>query len=276
MRRCSIEKGLEIVPGDMGDYEQLAAYHYRGERPVAVKAVFALRPRRPLGSLGRRSAGVIVYTMPNPRVEMRTIATGGIFAGLDRQTELSLLNRSIRCIARVIVEPRLRGIGLASRLVRETMPALGVPIIEALGVMPLVNPFLERAGMKAFEPRVPVEHVELIEAFSAVGIEDGDLVDPGRVQGRLDELPHAAAQFIEARIQQFIRSHGTRRTMPPGMERTRYILARLTHRPVYYIWFNPSMKEDCGLRISGSQRLPLSINNHKSEIKNPISEVKPS
>jgi hypothetical protein len=237
-RTCSIAKELELVPGDRGDYEHLAAYHYRGERPVAVKAVFVLRPRRPLGSLGRRPAGVIVYTMPNPRVEMRTIATGGIFAGLDRQTELSLLNRSIRCIARVIVEPRLRGIGLASRLVRETMPVMEVPIIEALGVMPLVNPFLERAGMKAFEPRIPLEHVELIEAFSTVGIEDSDLVDPPRVQNKLEALAVPAGQFIEARIRQFVRSHGTRRTMPPGLERTRYILARLTHRPVYYIWLN--------------------------------------
>jgi hypothetical protein len=27
--------------------------------------------------------------------------------------------------------------------------------------------------------------------------------------------------------------------MPDGLERTRYILGRLTHRPAYYIWFNP-------------------------------------
>ena len=176
MRTCSIARELELVPGDMSDYEQLGRVPLPRRAAGCRQGGVCAASRRPLGSLGRRPAGVIVYTMPNPRVEMRTIATGGIFAGLDRQTELSLLNRSIRCIARVIVEPRLRGIGLASRLVRETMPAMEVPIVEALGVMPLVNPFLERAGMKAFEPRVPVEHVKLIEAFSAVGIEDGDLV----------------------------------------------------------------------------------------------------
>ena len=182
MDTCSIHRELEIVPGDMSDYGLLAAYHYRDSRPVGVKAVYTIRPKRALGSFGRRPAGVIVYTMPNPRIELRTIATGGAFSGLDRQTELELLNRHVRCIARVIVEPRFRGIGLAVRLVRETMPMLNVPIIEALGVMPLVNPFLERAGMKSFEPRVPVEHVELLEAFSAVGIEEGDLIDPETVQ----------------------------------------------------------------------------------------------
>jgi hypothetical protein len=140
-------------------------------RPVGVKAVYTVRPKRALGALGRRPAGVVVYAMPNPRIELRTIATNGVFHGLDRQTELELLNRHVRCLARVVIEPRFRGIGLAVRLVRETMPRLNVPIIEALGVMALVYPFLERAGMRCFEPRVPVEHVELLEALSAVGIE---------------------------------------------------------------------------------------------------------
>jgi len=242
MHTCSIHKELEIVPGDMSDYRSLALYHYRDGAPGVVKAVYTIRPKRAWGALGRRPAGVIVYAMPNPRVELRTIATQGLFAGLDRQTELQLLNRHVRCLARVVVEPRFRGIGLAVRLVRATMPRLNVPIIEALGVMPRVNPFLERAGMQCFEPRVPVEHVELIEALSAVGIEEDDLIDPERVQEGLDRLGRAARVFLEVRVQQFLKSHGSRRTMPDGLERTRYILGRLTHRPAYYIWFNPRQR----------------------------------
>jgi GNAT superfamily N-acetyltransferase len=246
MHTCSIHRELEIVPGDMSDYQLLAAYHYRDGRPVGIKAVYTIRPKRALESLGRRPAGVIVYAMPNPRIELRHIATRGAFHGLDRQTELQLLNRHVRCLARVVIEPRFRGIGLAVRLVRETMPRLNVPIIEALGVMPLVNPFLERAGMQYFEPRVPVEHVELLEALSIVGIEENDLIDPGRVQQELDRLGAAAHTFIEAGIQRFLKSHGSRRTMPPGLERTQYILGRLTHRPAYYIWFNPLLHQALG------------------------------
>jgi len=246
MHACSIEKELEIVPGGLGDYAQLEACHYRSERPVAVKAVYVLRSRERLGSLGRKPAGVIVYTMPNPRVELRTVATGGRFAGLDRHTELELLNRSVRCIARVVVEPRLRGIGLATRLVRETMPRMNVPIVEALGVMPRVNPFLERAGMTSFAPRAPVEHVMLTEALGVVGIQESDLVSSELVQARLDALCGAQADFIERHIAEFLKSHGTRRTMPPGIERTRYLLGKLTHRPAYYIWFNPSMTSEVG------------------------------
>jgi len=261
MHTCSIHRELEIVPGDMSDYRLLAAYHYRDGRPVGIKAVYTIRPKRALGSLGRRPAGVIVYAMPNPRIELRRIATHGAFHGLDRQTELQLLNRHVRCLARVVVEPRFRGIGLAVRLVRETMPRLNVPIIEALGVMPLVNPFLERAGMQCFEPRVPVEHVELLEALSAVGIEEDDLVDLERVQQGLDRLGAAARTFIEARIQRFLKSHGSRRTMPGGLERTRYIQSRLTHRPAYYIWFNPLRIDDCGLRIGAAGPMQSASHN---------------
>jgi GNAT superfamily N-acetyltransferase len=233
---------LEIVASDLADYRHLACHHYRGGSPVGVKAVFIVRPTASMGSFRRRPAGTIVYTMPVPRVELRDVATDGIFKGLDRQTQLTLINRNVRCIARVVIEPRFRGIGLATRLVRETMPRVNVPIVEAVGVMPLVNPFLQRAGMMIFAPRLRLEHTTLVEALSIVGIEEDELIDPAGVQRRLDALPKSAAQFIEGRVQRFLNSHGKRRTMPPGIERTRYVLNTLTERPAYCIWLHPTLE----------------------------------
>jgi GNAT superfamily N-acetyltransferase len=242
MQLCSLHNKLEIVRGDMGDYEQFVCYHYRGERPASVKAVFIARHKAAMGSLHQKPVGAIVYAMPVPRVELRHVATGNLFKGLDRQTQLALLNRNIRCIARVVIEPRFRGIGLATRLVRETMPQMDVPIVEAVGVMPLVNPFLEKAGMKVFAPRLRLEHIELVEALSTAGIEEDTLIDPAGVQNRLDALPQSVADFIETRVRRFLKSHGTRRTMPPGIERTRYVLSKLTERPAYHIWFHPTLE----------------------------------
>jgi len=254
--RCSLHAKLEVVPGEAADYASLAAYHYRDERPTAIKAVFLLRPKRPLGSFGTQPAGVIVYGMPNPRVALRRVATNGLFANLDRQTELALINRNVRCIARVIIEPRFRGIGLATRLVRETLARMETPIIEALAVCGAVNPFLERAGMTAFAPHVDAYHAELIEALSAVGIEAGAnedcpvranddsplRIDAKALQQRIEALDGARAAFLERSIQRFLKSHGSRRTMPPGLERTRYILTRLTSRPRYYLWRHPTLE----------------------------------
>ncbi len=242
MHTCSLNGRLEIVAGEPADYERLSRYHYRGGLGGAVKAVFTIRPKTAIGSFRKGPAGVIVYAMPVPRVELRNVATGNIFKGLDRQTQLALINRNIRRISRLVIEPRFRGIGLATRLVRETMPRMDVPIIEAAGVMPLTNPFLEHAGMTAFAPRSRLEHVELIEALSVVGIEEDELIDPQAVQKKLDALSGSEADFAEIRMRKFLRSHGKRWAMPPGIERVRYVLSKLTERPAYHIWFHPGLE----------------------------------
>jgi hypothetical protein len=243
MRRCSVCQKLRIVPGSRDDYKALAHYHYRDTQPGPFAAIFALKPESTWAApSGVKTVGVIVYTTPCPRVEIRNLATGGLFAGFNRATQLALLNKNVRCIARVIIEPRFRGLGLASRLVRETMPRINVPIVEAMAVMGLVNPFFEKAGMKAFVANMPARCIQLIEAFSMVGMERQELIDPQKVQRKLDRLSAMSADFIELEIKRFLQSYGRRRNSNAGLERTRYILSKLTSRPVYYIWFNPELE----------------------------------
>jgi hypothetical protein len=188
-----------------------------------------------------RTVGVIVYSTPMPEVKLRNVATDNFFTGFDKSTQLALINKNIRCISRLIIEPRFRGLGLASRLVRRTMPKMNIPIIEAMAVMGLVNPFFEKAGMKAYTAKIPVRNVQLIEALSMVGIEAKELVNPQKVLQKLDRLPAPKAEFIELQIKRFLQSYSKRRDMQPGLERTRYVLSKLTIRPIYYIWFNEKL-----------------------------------
>ncbi|MCK4292646.1 MAG: hypothetical protein KAY65_05575 [Planctomycetes bacterium] len=243
MRSCSLSRGLQIVAGGIDDYKKLACYHYRDSSLGPFAAIFALKATdRLAGRLGGEPVGVIVYRMPGPALELRTVATGGFFTGFDRGTALPLINKNIRCIARVIIEPRFRGLGLASRLVRETMPTMNCPIVEALAVMGLVNPFFEKAGMTAYVAKTPARCVRMVEAFSTVAIEQRELIDPQCVRQKLARLDKAQAGFIEREIKAFLQSYGRRRDMLPGLERTRYVLSKLTFRPVYYIWFNPNLE----------------------------------
>ena len=64
---------------------------------------------------------------------------------------LKLLNGEMRCISRVVIEPRFRGIGLGRYLVAETLARAGVELVEAMAAMGQVNPFFERAGMRRYE-----------------------------------------------------------------------------------------------------------------------------
>ncbi|KPL24204.1 MAG: hypothetical protein AMJ75_04425 [Phycisphaerae bacterium SM1_79] len=240
MQSCSICNKLQIVGGSLDDYRLLAHYHYLDSRPAPFTAIFALKPD-PTAGLRQQAVGVIVYSPPSPVLELRNVATDNFFAGLNRSTQLALINRNIRRISRVIVDPRFRGLGLAVRLVRETMPQMNVPIIEAVAVMGLINPFLEKAGMKAYAATMSVRSLRLVEALSMVGIEQRLLIDPHQVSQRIDRLGTAKAEFVEFEIRHFLKSHGRRRNMQPGIERTRYILSKLTVRPTYYIWFNPKL-----------------------------------
>jgi len=234
MQGCSVCENLQIVPGCLDDYKRLARYHYLGSQTGPVSAIFVL------SRAGFKTpVGVIVYSNAPAVLELRNIATNHAFAGLDRSTQLELINANIRRISRLIIEPRFRGLGLASRLVRETMPLVNVPIVEALAVMGWVNPFFERAGMKAYKAKPSEANVQFVEALSIIGIEQAELIDPEQVQQKLERLGDCEARFIEHQIRQFLKSHGRRRDMPSGLERTQYILTKLTARPVYYIWFNP-------------------------------------
>jgi GNAT superfamily N-acetyltransferase len=234
MTNCSVSENLQIVQGCLDDYKRLAHYHYRGSHSGPASAIFALRRAG-----CKTPVGVIVYSTASVVLELRNIATGHLFAGLDRSTQLALINANIRRISRVVIEPRFRGLGLASRLVRETMPLVDVSIVEALAVMGWVNPFFERAGMKAYKAKPSAAGVQFIEALSIIGIEQAELIDPELVQRKFEKLGDCEARFIEREIRHFLKSHGRRRDMPPGLERTRYILTKLTARAVYYIWFNP-------------------------------------
>jgi len=127
---------------------------------------------------------------------------------------------------------------------------MNVHIIEAMAVMGLVNPFFEKAGMKALTAKMPARCVQLIEAFSMVGIEDPDLIDAKKVQRKLARLPRAQSEFIEREIKCFLQSYGPNsRLKTQNLKLIRYILSKLTDRPVYYIWFNPIFDAGCSSSI---------------------------
>lgn len=237
---CTVTKHLEIVRAGLAEYNYLSKFHYREAGSCPHAAIYAMKDTHPGRGRFAPVVGVIVYTMPAPHLELRNIATGGLFCGFgDRRLQLQMANKHIRCISRVIIEPRYRGLGLASRLVAETMGKLDMPIIEAMAVMGTVHPFFERAGMKRYQAKPAVRTAQLVEALGMVGISERELIDPRAVQDKIDSLSGRRAEFIERQIRKFLQSYGKRRQMEPGIERTRYVLSRLTARPVYYIWFNP-------------------------------------
>ena len=147
-----------------------------------------------------------------------------------------MINKNIRCISRVIIDPRYRGFGLASRLVQETMPQMQVPIIEALAAMGQFNPFFEKAGMTAYPAQLSRQCQKMRDALNVVGIKDYQFLRPLEVQAKLDVMDGRLKFWLEHQTRRFLSAYGKRRNMPDGIERTRFILSKLTAEPVYYLW----------------------------------------
>ena len=242
---CSVKANLELVKASRADYENLSRFHYRDCSLGPYAAAFALKDTHHSPTRKGCVAGVIVYTMAAPNLELRNIALGDVFSGLGRGHLLEMINRNVRCISRVIIEPRYRGIGLASMLVRKTLGLVDVPIVEAMAVMGRVNPFFEKAGMKSYSGSTSVGAAKLREAFGAVGIEEDMFIDSWVVHEKICGMDSGSYKFINQQISRFLQAYGKRRYMEAGPERIRYVLSKLTYRPMYYIWQNNSTNGIC-------------------------------
>ena len=242
--QCTIKKYLKIVAGTIADYKPLSRFHYRDCQTGPVSAVYKIIDTHPMREQIEPIVGIIIYSMPACAVQLRNIATKGLFTKLGSSSvNMQLINQNIRTIARVVIEPRYRALGLAYELVQKTMPLLNMPYIEALAVMGKVNPFFEKAGMMKFQGTEPARSVRLRNALSAVGVEQADLVDIERTHNKLQGLNEKAKSFIEKQITDFLAAYGRRaRNLPACLKRTELLISRLSDRPVYYLWRNADVK----------------------------------
>lgn len=156
-RECSLMKEIKIEPGTLKDYHALAQFHYLAGRPAAVKHVFTAQHKG-------TAVGVIVYTCPSLRSAPRNRAFSE-YRGTNLKENARKVNAEIVRIARVIIHPKYRSIGLGYRLVRESMESLPYRIIETYAVMARYNPFFEKAGMTKVEVHKTSKEVAVVAAF---------------------------------------------------------------------------------------------------------------
>lgn len=139
---------FEVRRGDFRDYAVLKRFHYLDRRPATVAGVWRVTAR--LRSGREELAAVLVLSWPVPFCAERTAAFG--LAGMGVRERLAWANARLRCISRVIVHPRYRGLSLATLLVRRAIAEAGVEFVEARARLGRAMPFFERAGMTSVAP----------------------------------------------------------------------------------------------------------------------------
>ncbi len=240
---CTVTKHLKIVPAKLADYRGLAHFHYRSAKLGPIAAVYKLIDTHRIRAAIEPVVGIIIYSMPSGQVQLRNVATAGLFTGLKRTPAMQLINKNVRTISRVIIEPRYRKLGLAHKLVAQTMALLEMPYIEAMAVMGRVNPFFEKAGMMKFDAPESAASVKLRQALSLAGIEGKDFVDVELIEEKLAQAGTRVGEFIEKHIADFMAGYGRRaRAVTAGPQRTAMMIEKLGNRPVYYLWRNPNVK----------------------------------
>jgi len=122
----------------------------------AVQKAFVLKR-------GDAVCGVILYKYPE-------LACHGRREAFSKVLTIQELNRRLTTIARVVVHPKYRTIGLGIKLVKETLPLVDKPYVEMIAVMARYNPFAERAGMrKILESKPNPAVLEAVEKLRKLG-----------------------------------------------------------------------------------------------------------
>lgn len=153
---CTLVREMRIEEGSREDYEELVQFHYRQGGCPPIRKVFRMKR-------GDELVGVIVYCYP-------PISCIGRKKAFRRHFTAQEVNEKFAIISRVVLHPKYRTIGLGAKLVRETLPLVGLPFIEAIAVMAQYNPFFERAGLRKIMERFPSHNIlDAVERLRQLG-----------------------------------------------------------------------------------------------------------
>ncbi len=118
--------------------------HYRAGRPATFAQLLGA-----FDEAHNRCVGVLCVSHPTLNAPWRARAWPELFEHLRDLTSLaSTVNLYVRTIARVIVHPTYRGVGVASLLVRTYLDHPLTPLTEALASMGHASPLFKRCGMR--------------------------------------------------------------------------------------------------------------------------------
>ncbi len=239
--QCSLLQNVEIKVVGRDVYNQLAPFHYRGGLPNTTQKVYAAYVNGEL-------AGIIVYSSPLFNLAARNKVFPQLLK-MNNRKRLRFINRNFTRIARVIVAPKFRGIGLGVKLVRETMPLTGKRCVETLAVMARYNPIFEKAGMVKvdYESR-DVAYERALARLAALGFNIELLGSKKHNLSVVERLTHEQlVEVSEIILKHFFsekfRSNASLIKKVKALDK-QAIAKALTNRrcrPVYLFWENPEM-----------------------------------
>lgn len=228
---------LVFTRGRLADYARFERWHYLGPgRPGPTSDVF-------VASHAGRAVGIVLIGYPHLLLSGRAAALPQ-FAPLRLKTDGAAgLNRDVRLLQRVIVDPRYRGIGVARLLIAHALGQIAAPYVECVAQMGEFSDFLQAAGFARAGEIAPPPSARALADFAARhGVDVRQLVRrrqrrallknlPARVADQLTQKMYAVAR---SRIQTGFGSLRKRGRIPESV--LCRALARVSARPAYFLW----------------------------------------
>ncbi len=245
-----------IGVGTFDDYAQLAHHHYKAGPPGTATRVFTVHDpadqcvvsRFRLAGVATHSQaqahptliGVLVVSYPSLACQLRDVATHKRYINLSTQARAAMLNREVRVISRVIVDPRYRGLGLAVRLVRHALAQSETVYTEAIAAMGRINPFFARAGMTTYRRPMRAEQVRLRTVLEELDIPPTTVAKAGLFRARMNSLSPPNLDWLRFEIRHFagvsLRLTAHKRDRLTFEECVRITQSRLFNQPTYYLF----------------------------------------
>ncbi|GIW77560.1 MAG: hypothetical protein KatS3mg104_2623 [Phycisphaerae bacterium] len=143
-----------IRTGGVREYRMLHRFHYRTGFPATWSLVRVAWFERQ-GDL--RPVGVVVLSYPTPFQSSRQRVFG--MKSWSLSDRLKWINQNLRTISRVIIHPQFRSIGLARRLVQDTICRCPTRYVESSARMGRAHPLFQTCGMNRVDPDDPSKPV---------------------------------------------------------------------------------------------------------------------
>lgn len=191
---------LRIERGTRDDYAALAHWHYRAGTPATFARVLRAIDLEATRAASPQLAGVLVVSHPTLNGPWRAQAWPGAMerdmTDMTNMTDMTdtpdtpespntpasrarRLNAMVRTISRVIVDPRYRGGGVGSALVRAYLDDPLTPLTEAIASMGALVPLFTSAGMRAMSDTARSAHTAaMARALRSRRIAPWRLMDP--------------------------------------------------------------------------------------------------
>lgn len=172
-QRPALPDEYDIAVADRKAYDSLAFLHYRAGSPVAVVQTLAARE-----TLTGQIVGALVVVRPTLNGLWRQYAWPDRYNTQGKRADARRLNDEVRRIARVVIDPRHRSVGLASRLVRAYLDRPLTIHTEAVAAMGRWSHFFQRAGMTAYNLPTQPRDARLLDALAHARVEPFRLATP--------------------------------------------------------------------------------------------------